>query len=88
MYCRGHWTIAPSDTTDIALTNLTLTEASSATTAIITPMIDITKPKINLSLTDLDIIPVAPGTDDRRAAIALGEKVTTSTIELQKRIYH
>lgn len=85
---EGHWTIAPSDTTDIALTNLTLTEASSATTAIITPMIDITKPKINLSLTDLDIIPVAPGTDDRRAAIALGEKVTTSTIELQKRIYH
>lgn len=81
---EGHWTIAPSDTTDIALTNLTLTEASSATTAIITPMIDITKPKINLSLTDLDIIPVAPGTDDRRAAIALGEKVTTSTIELQK----
>ena len=81
---EGHWTIAPSDTTDIALTNLTLTEASSATTAIITPMIDITKPKINLSLTDLDIIPVAPGTTDRRAAIALGKEVTTSTIELQK----
>lgn len=81
---EGHWTIAPSDTADIALTNLTLTEASSATTAIITPMIDITKPKINLSLTGLDIIPVAPGTNDRRAAITLKKEVTTSTIELQK----
>ena len=78
---NGNWTIAPSDTTDIILTNLTLTEVENTTTAVVTPMIDITKSKTNLSLTDVDIIPVAPGTSDKREAISLKE-VTSSTIAL------
>jgi len=81
---KGNWMIVPNDTTDIVLKNLTLTETESSI-KISTPVIDITKSKVNLALTDVDIIPLAPGTDtDRRAAIILRKEVATSTVSLQK----
>lgn len=81
---KGNWMIVPNDTTDIVLKNLTLTETESSI-KISTPVIDITKSKVNLALTDVDIIPLAPGTDtDRRAAIILRKEVATSTVALQK----
>lgn len=80
----GQLIIAPTDSVDIILKNITLTENESSSKTS-TPMIEISKSKVNLSLADVDIIPMAPETDkERRAAIALKKEVTTSTIELQR----
>ena len=81
---EGVWTIAPSAQSDVLLKKLTLTESSTANTASEASIITIAKPNVSLHVMNTAIIPVAPGTDARRAGIALEKGVASATVNLDE----
>ena len=84
---KGKWVIAPSDTVDVTLSSLKLTESNTA--ADTTAIINIDKPKVNLTLDNVKVDMQTVGGDrsgtlykKEHAAIEIVSTVTSSTVKL------
>ena len=84
---KGKWVIIPSDTVDVTLSSLKLTE--STTTADSAAIINIDQPKVNLTLDNVKVDMQTVGHSKsnvlykgEHAAIKIAPTVTSSTVEL------